>query len=344
MNLIRQLSQEINSLVEGVVPSIVQIYGVPPTEDQSNPENKPKSFWNSLMRDDEESDEELVEDSDEESCSYGAGVVISTDGIIVTNHHVVENCEDLMVILPDGRRFEPKICGVDPISDLAVLQIPANNLRVPGFATDESVKVGEIVLAVGHPFGYESTVTMGIVSSPARLEFPPDEGFERPLTYIQTDAAINPGNSGGALIDCEGRVVGINTWGTDSSESQGLAFAIPIKTVMRITEILIKHGHVSYGTIGVTGVITDLPAKVSSDHGIKQSTALLVENVKRWGRAGQIGIKPGEFILSVDGTPIDTLEKYLEEIDKNVGKEVHIRLLRQNDSISEKTIKVKKLE
>lgn len=344
MNLLHQLSKEINSLVERVMPSIVQIYGVPPIEDQPDFENKPKSSWKSIFGVDEEADEELDKESDEEPCSYGAGVVLSADGIIVTNHHVVENCEDLMVILPDGRRFEPKVCGVDPISDLAVLQIPASDLRVPKISTDESVKVGEIVLAVGHPLGFEATVTMGIVSSPARLEYPPDEGFGRPLTYIQTDAAINSGNSGGALIDCEGQVVGINTWGIDPKEGQGLAFAIPIKTVMRITEILKKQGHVSYGTIGVTGVITDLPAKVSSDHGIKQNTALLVEDVKRWGQAVQIGIKPGEFILSIDGKPIDTLEKYLEEIDKSVEKEVPIRLLRQNDSISEKTIKIKKLE
>lgn len=341
MNLLHQLSKEINSVVELVMPSIVQIEGVLPSEDQPNAKNKPRSFWNSVMGDDKESDEE----SDEESySSFGSGVVLSADGIIVTNHHVVENCEDLMVILPDGRRFEPKICGVDPISDLAVLQIPASDLRVPKFSTDESVKVGEIVLAVGHPFGNEATVTMGIVSAPARVEYPTEEGFGRPLTYIQTDAAINPGNSGGALIDCEGRVVGINTCGGDPAESEGMAFAIPIKTVLRITEILKKHGHVSYGTIGVTGGITDLPAKVSSDHGIKQKTALFIQDVKRWGRAGQVGIKPGEFILSIDGNPIDTLEKYLEALDKSVGKEVPIRLLRQNDSVSEKTIKIKKLE
>ncbi len=325
MSLLQKLSNEINQIIENVMPSIVEIRGY-----------QKRASLNPMR---------LLEGDDIES--VGAGVVIHQSGIIVSNHHVVEDCDRLEVVTSDGRSFEGDVCGVDPISDVTVIQIPCDNLKVAPVECHRKPLVGEIVLAVGHPLGLSASVTMGIVSAAARLELGPqasDSSANRPLHYLQTDAAINGGNSGGALVGYDGKVLGIITWGIDPEEGQGLAFAIPMYSVLKVADKLKKGEEVTYGTIGVSGLECDLPAKVARAHSLQQTTAILVDAIEPDSPAQKGGLEADDWILEVNGQVIETLVVFLEKMDEHIGKNVTLRLIRSDGSLALKKVKVEKLK
>ncbi|UCG97329.1 MAG: DegQ family serine endoprotease [Burkholderiales bacterium] len=228
----------------------------------------------------------------------GSGFVISSDGYVMTNHHVVEGSEQITVTLADKREFSAKLIGSDQRTDVALLKIDATGLPAVRIGDSNRLRVGEWVIAIGSPFGLESTVTAGIVSAKAREtgEF---------LPFIQTDVAVNPGNSGGPLINMRGEVVGINSQiFTTSGAFAGISFAIPIDEAMRVQEQLRASGRVIRGRIGVT--ITAVSREVAEAIGLSKSQGALVTNVDPDGPAAKAGVEAGDVVLRFDGRPIDS--------------------------------------
>jgi serine protease Do len=227
----------------------------------------------------------------------GSGFIISADGYVMTNHHVVEGADEIIVTLPDRREFRAKLVGSDQRTDVALLKIAATGLPTVRIGSSASLRVGEWVIAIGSPFGLDSTVTAGIVSAKAR-----ETGDFLPL--IQTDAAVNPGNSGGPLINLRGEVVGINSQiFTTSGSYAGISFAIPIDEAMRTQEQLRTQGRVIRGRIGVT--ISEVTRDVADGIGLAKPQGALVTNVERDGPAEKAGVEAGDVILRFDGKTID---------------------------------------
>lgn len=255
----------------------------------------------------------------------------------------MEGSTRVTIRLHDGRRFEADVRGVDSVSDIAVLCVPTTGLPVAPLGVERPTRLGEIVLAVGHPFGFTSTVTIGIVSAAARFSMAPSAKL--PSVYIQTDAAINPGNSGGALVGCDGSVLGINTWGVNAAEGQGLAFAVPTTVALRVAAKLLEGGGAAYGTLGVSGIEGELPAQVVAKHGLKQATALWVTEIEAEGAARKAGIRAGDWILRVGDERVDGLEAFLEILRGDlVGTSVAVQVLRGADfAIAERQIEIAKL-
>ena len=229
----------------------------------------------------------------------GSGFIITSDGTILTNAHVVADASELTVKLSDRREFKGKVLGVDRRTDIAVVKIDAKGLPTVKFGDPSKLKVGEWVAAIGSPFGLENTVTAGIVSAKSRSL--PDEGY---VPFIQTDVAINPGNSGGPLFNMAGEVVGINSQiYSRTGGYMGLSFSIPIDVAMKIKDDLVKYGKVSYGRIGVSiqGVNKDL----AESFGLDRPRGALVSTVEPGSPAEKAGVKSGDIIVAVDGKPID---------------------------------------
>lgn len=233
--------------------------------------------------------------SDDEQASLGSGVIVSADGYLLTNNHVVEGATQIAVMLPDGKVADARVIGTDPESDLAVLRIDAKGLQPITFAQPSSIQVGDIVLAVGDPFGVGQTVTQGIVSATGRNRL----GINTFENFIQTDAAINPGNSGGALVDTSGHLVGINTAiFSKSGGSQGIGFAIPVSLAKQVMEQIISNGKVRRGWLGVG--TRDVVLDESSTDG---SGAALMQ-VQPGGPADQAGLRAGDIVLAINGKKI----------------------------------------
>lgn len=230
----------------------------------------------------------------------GSGVIISSDGYIVTNHHVIAQAREVNVTLPDKREFKGKIIGVDPKSDLAVVKINAGHLPTVTWGDASSLQVGDYVLAIGNPFGLNSTVTLGIVSAMGRGQM----GITQYEDFIQTDAAINPGNSGGALVNTKGELVGINTAiFSQTGGYQGVGFAVSTTMTKPIYESLIRSGKVvrGYLGIGLQGLNQDLAASF----GLKDMKGALISDVKAGSPADQAGLKQGDVIIKYQGTPVE---------------------------------------
>ena len=236
----------------------------------------------------------------DDASSLGSGVIVSTDGIVLTNNHVIEGADAIEVVLADGRRAQATVVGTDPDSDLAVLRIKLDNIPAIEWGNLAEVRIGDIVLAVGNPFGVGQTVTQGIVSALGRNHL----GINTFENFIQTDAAINPGNSGGALTDSQGRLIGINTaiYSKDGG-SLGIGFAIPVTTVRQIMEQLLKSGSVTRGYIGVTP--EDLTAAVREElklpDGIKGCAVL---SVQKGSPAAVSGVQAGDVVQLINGVAI----------------------------------------
>jgi serine protease Do len=229
----------------------------------------------------------------------GSGVIVTQDGYILTNNHVVNNASEVKVTLPDGREFTAKVIGRDPKSDIAVIRIDAKELPVVPMADSDKIQVGDVVLAVGNPFGVGQTVTEGIVSAKNRGNM----GIEDYEDFIQTDAAINPGNSGGALVDIDGRLVGINTAILSrSGGSQGVGFAIPSDLARTVMDSLVKYGHVTRGYLGV--MIQDVTPALAKQFQLKEPKGALVGNVEPNGPAEKAGFKDGDVLLEFNGKNI----------------------------------------
>ena len=263
----------------------------------------------------------------------GSGVVVTKDGYILTNNHVVDGAQDVKVTLQDGREFTAKIIGRDPKSDVAVIKIDAKDLPVVPMADSDKVQVGDVVLAVGNPFGVGQTVTTGIVSATGRGNL----GIEDYEDFIQTDAAINPGNSGGALVDVEGRLIGINTAiYSRSGGNQGIGFAIPSDLARDVMGSLISDGKVTRGYLGV--MIQDVTPALAKEFKLKDNTGALVGDVVPKGPADKGGLKDGDVVLECNGKAIsDSRRLRLIVGEVKPGTTVPMKVLRDG---STKTLQV----
>ena len=249
-------------------------------------------------------DDEQGDTRKERSSSLGSGVIVSPQGFILTNHHVIESADEIEVALADGRQVNATVVGTDPDTDIAVLKIKLDDLPVMTFGKMEQAKVGDVVLAIGNPFGVGQTVTMGIISALGRSHL----GINTFENFIQTDAAINPGNSGGALIDASGNLLGINTAiYSRSGGSLGIGFAVPVSTARQVMDQIIATGYVTRGYIGVEP--QDITAELAEAFKLTQRQGAIIAGVMRGGPADKAGIKVGDILVSVQGTPVkDTID------------------------------------
>lgn len=258
------------------------------------------------------------------SRGQGSGVIVSPDGYILTNNHVIAEARTVTITLPDKREFSGKIVGTDPRTDLAVVKIDGQNLPTVSWGDATKLQVGEYVLAVGNPFGLNSTVTLGIVSALGRGHV----GITQYEDFIQTDAAINPGNSGGALVNTNGELVGINTAiFSQTGGYQGVGFAVPTSMSKPIYESLVKHGKVVRGFLGVS--IQDLNQDLAKSFGIKDAKGALVSDVRDDSPAGQAGFKQGDIITTYQGLSVKDAVALQQQVTKTaVGTNVIVRVIR----------------
>ena len=262
--------------------------------------------------------------------SLGSGVIVSPEGYILTNNHVIEAADEIEVALADGRQGKATLVGSDPETDLAVLKLDLPNLPAVAFGRAEDMQVGDVVLAIGNPFGVGQTTTMGIVSALGRTHL----GINTFENFIQTDAAINPGNSGGALIDTEGNLVGINTAiYSRSGGSLGIGFAIPVSTARQIMEQLIKSGTVTRGYIGVEP--QDLTSELADAFKLSRRNGVIIAGVVRGGPAFKAGIRTGDIVVAVDDKPIADTTSMLNAIAQLApGNAVNIRIVRGGQELN----------
>jgi len=233
------------------------------------------------------------------AASLGSGVIVSSSGYLLTNHHVVEAADEIEVALPDGKKLLAKVVGNDPETDLAVLRVNAENLPAITFGSSDALRVGDVVLAIGNPFGVGQTVTAGIVSALGRTGL----GINTFENFIQTDAAINPGNSGGALVDAGGSLVGINTAiFSRSGGSMGIGFAIPVSTAKMVLEQIVKNGAVTRGWIGVE--VQEITPAAAESFKLGGTRGALIAGVLRGGPADKAGVKPGDVLFEIQGKPV----------------------------------------
>lgn len=254
----------------------------------------------------------------------GSGVIVSPDGYILTNNHVIDGARTVTITLPDKREFPGKIVGADPKTDLAVVKIDGHNLPSVSWGDAATLQVGEYVLAVGNPFGLNSTVTLGIVSALGRGHM----GITQYEDFIQTDAAINPGNSGGALVNTKGELVGINTAiFSQTGGYQGVGFAVPTSMSKPIYESLVKNGKVVRGFLGVS--IQDLTHDLAKSFGIKDGKGALISEVGDESPAGEAGLKQGDIVTTYQGALIEDAVALQREVTKTaVGTKVTIQVVR----------------
>ena len=269
----------------------------------------------------------------QEQTGLGSGVIISPDGYILTNNHVVEGADDIEVTLPDSRQAKASVIGTDPETDLAILKIALDKLPVIVLGNSDQLDVGDQVLAIGNPFGVGQTVTSGIVSALGRSQL----GINTFENFIQTDAAINPGNSGGALVDVYGNLMGINTAiYSRSGGSMGIGFAIPVSTAKMVLDSIVKDGHVTRGWIGVEP--NELSPELAETFGVKAGAGVIVTGVLQAGPAAQAGMRPGDVILQVADKPVRTVSELLTTVASLTPGTAADFQLRRGDS--EVTIKV----
>lgn len=259
----------------------------------------------------------------------GSGVIISADGYIVTNNHVVAEASEIAVILNDKREFKAKVISTDPSSDLAVIQIKASDLPFLTFGDSDALKVGEWVLAVGNPFNLESTVTAGIVSAKGRQNIIDREGDINPLeSFIQTDAAVNPGNSGGALVNLKGELIGINTAiYSRTGQFAGYSFAVPVSIVKKVSSDLIKYGNVQRGFLGVS--ILEVNSKLVEEKDLKVKDGVYVGGFSENSAAKDAGIKINDVIFKIDGVETKSTAKLMEIVGrKRPGEALNVSVNR----------------
>ncbi len=260
---------------------------------------------------------------------FGSGVIISSDGYIVTNNHVIKGADDISVKLNDNREYDAKLVATDPSTELALLKIDAKDLPFVLFGNSDDLKLGEWVLAVGNPYNLTSTVTAGIISAKARNLNMINDNYKIE-SYIQTDAALNPGNSGGALVNVKGELVGINTAIMSPTGSySGNSFAIPVTIVKKVVEDLKEFGAVQRAFLGITP--TDVNAEIAKQNNLPITTGVFVSEVKETGAAKEAGIKKGDVILKLSETHIANTSELQEHLSKYRPKDkVSVTLLRDN--------------
>jgi len=254
---------------------------------------------------------------------------VSSKGYILTNHHVVEAADEIEVALADGKKLRARAVGSDPETDLAVLQVEGGSLPAITFGEADALRVGDVVLAIGNPFGVGQTVTMGIVSALGRSQL----GINTFENFIQTDAAINPGNSGGALIDTAGNLVGINTAiYSRSGGSLGIGFAIPASSARNVMEQIIQTGSVTRGWIGVEA--QEITPEIAESFRLPSTSGVLIAGVLPGGPADRAGLKPRDILVAIEGSPVKDPNSMLNLVAALVpGKPAAIRLRRDSKTI-----------
>ena len=313
-----------SAAAQKVMPSVVNIYTSNEVKAQAQPFiNDPRFrfFFGDQFED----------NAPQQSSSLGSGVIVSHDGYILTNHHVIYGADQIEVALSDGRKAKGHIIGSDPETDLAVIKIDiANNLPAITFGRAEQSRVGDIVLAIGNPFGVGQTVTMGIVSALKRNHL----GLNTFENFIQTDAAINPGNSGGALVDANGNLIGINSAiYSPNGGSLGIGFAIPVSTAKKIMEQIIQSGSVVRGWIGVA--VQDLTPELLESFKLGETKGVLIAEVVRGSPADKAGVKAGDILLSIADHPLSDSNVMLETISAlPPNKIATLKLLRNQSEIA----------
>ena len=241
--------------------------------------------------------------------SLGSGVIVSADGYVLTNHHVVDGADEIEVLLADGSRAKARVAGTDPETDLAVLRVDLPDVAPIVLADSDAARIGDVVLAIGNPFGVGQTVTMGIVSALGRTQL----GINTFENFIQTDAAINPGNSGGALVDTEGRLLGINTAiYSRTGGSLGIGFAIPTSTARNVMDQILKNGSVVRGYIGVEP--QDVTPELAQAFKLPRKDGAIIAGVMRGGPADKAGVRTGDILIDVDGRAIPNTATMLNVI------------------------------
>lgn len=234
----------------------------------------------------------------------GSGVIIAPDGFVLTNHHVVEGAEDVQVRLTDGRSFSAHLVGSDPATDLAVVRAEASNLPTAELGDSDSLRVGQLVIAIGNPLGFQSTVSTGVISALGRaLRSQAGRLIEN---VIQTDVPLNPGNSGGPLVDSRGRVIGINT--AMIFMAQGISFAVPVNTVKWVVGELVTRGKVRRAYLGIAGQVRPIGRRIQRHLELQAATAVEVVSVEEEGPAHQAGVREGDLMLSVNGKSVASVD------------------------------------
>lgn len=261
-----------------------------------------------------------------QTTSLGSGVMVSAQGHILTNLHVIDGADEILVALNDGRQASAKVVGVDADTDLAVLQIKLDRVPVLAFATDDSSRIGDVVLAIGNPFGVGQTITMGIISALARGGL----GINTYENYIQTDAAINPGNSGGALIDTRGRLVGINTAiYSKTGGSLGIGFAVPASAAQQVFDEIVKQGYVKRGWLGIEP--QDMTADLARAFKLDSPTGVIIAGILRDGPAARGGLRVGDIVQTIDGSPVENTTRLMTRIaSKMPGVQIELGIFRNN--------------
>jgi len=262
---------------------------------------------------------------DSAQTGLGSGVIVSPQGYILTNNHVVEAADEILVMLNDGRQTQAKVIGTDPETDLAVLKVNLDKLPVMVMNNSEQVQVGDIVLAIGNPFGVGQTVTSGIISALGRNQL----GINTFENFIQTDAAINPGNSGGALVDVQGNLLGINTAiYSKSGGSMGIGFAIPVSIAKQVLEGIVKDGLVTRGWIGVEP--TELTPELAQTFNVSRQQGVIITGVLQTGPAFKAGIRPGDMLLAVNDHKVQNVAELLEQVSLlKPGVDAQLKILRK---------------
>ena len=261
--------------------------------------------------------------------SLGSAVLMSPEGYLLTNNHVVLNADQIVVALKDGRETLARVIGSDPETDLAVLKIDLKNLPAITIGRSDSLRIGDIALAIGNPFGVGQTTTMGIISATGRNQL----GLNNYEDFIQTDAAINPGNSGGALVDANGNLTGINTAiFTKSGGSQGIGFAIPINLAMEVMKSIIEHGQVIRGWLGIE--VQPLTPDLAESFGLSGRPGIVVAGIFRDGPAQKAGLQLGDVILSIDGAPASDGRRSMNQVARiKPSEKISIQVMRNGKEL-----------
>lgn len=309
------------SAVQRAAPSVVNIYTRKLAPQQHSPLRNDPAFRRYF-------NQSALPQQQRMENSLGSGVIVSGEGYILTNHHVVANADEIIVLLADGREAEAQVVGTDPETDLAVLHIALKELSPIPIGSSSQARVGDVVLAIGNPFGLGQSVSQGIVSATGR-----GLGLNTFENFLQTDAAINRGNSGGALIDAYGNLIGINTAILDETSSQGISFAIPVKTAIKVLEDIVREGHVVRGWLGVQ--VQQLVAATPQNDGAAPPAALIIVEVQPGSPAAASGLRSGDIVTHINGDPVlDGVHSTNLIADLKPGDSVNLRVLRDQHALT----------
>jgi serine protease DegQ len=315
------LTESFAPAAQRVIPSVVNIFTQQKIPNNSHPAlNDPifRYFFG-----------DRLDERPRQASNLGSGVIVSQNGFILTNHHVIEAADEIQVALENGQTLPARVVGTDPETDLAVLKISANALPAITFAESDTLRVGDWVLAVGNPFGVGQTVTAGIVSALGRTHL----GINTFENFIQTDAAINPGNSGGALVDVAGHLVGVNSAiYSRTGGSQGIGFAIPVSIARQVMEQIIREGGVVRGWVGIE--VQDLTPELAESFNLDKTEGALIAGVLKGGPADLGGVRPGDILLAVNGSTVTDSSSLLNLIAAlKPGNEARLTVARKNQSL-----------